>query len=370
MNAITSTLMTASNQWASRPADQRFTSLTDILAYKRTLRARSRSTVISTKQLEVQPVGTDHKGIQVVNRVTGNAAAPSHYSFGQLATLAKAPAGYLRTLPSEMAADCINYGLLARDVEEVGLYLQKPDQDVTLAAATGPNYGRIFDADIVAALVDRFGDGVTGAFRVPGIFGAPLDRVTSQDTTLYASDRDCFIFLADEANRIEVPGRRDGQPGSLARGFFVWNSEVGNATFGIQTFLFDYVCKNRIVWGAQDVKKMTIRHTSGAPDRYIHEVAPALIQYANSSTRSITEALAAARTKKIDDDVNDFLAARRFTRSQVAAIQATHELEEGRPIETLWDAATGITAYARQFVNTDTRIDLERQAGDIFAMAS
>ena len=31
-----------------------------------------------------------------------------------------------------------------------------------LRAATGPAYGRIWDADIVDALVERFGDGVSG----------------------------------------------------------------------------------------------------------------------------------------------------------------------------------------------------------------
>ena len=61
---------------------------------------------------------------------------------------------------------------------------------------------------------------------MPGEFG---ERVTvkKENTTLYASDRDMFVFLADEENRIEIPGRRAGRSGSFARGFFVWNSEVG-----------------------------------------------------------------------------------------------------------------------------------------------
>ena len=39
-----------------------------------------------------------------------------------MAGLAGAPAGYLRTLPAPMAADCLNYGVqIARDVEDVGV---------------------------------------------------------------------------------------------------------------------------------------------------------------------------------------------------------------------------------------------------------
>src|SRR5207302_1489157 len=88
-----------------------------------------------------------------------------------------------------------------------------------------------------------------------------------ENTTLFASDRDMFVFLADEDRRIDIPGRRNGSGGSMARGFFVWNSEVGDKTLGLGFFLFDYVCKNRIVWGADQYTEIRIRHTKGAADR-------------------------------------------------------------------------------------------------------
>ena len=121
---------------------------------------------------------------------------------------------------------------------------------------------------VVNALIDQFGDGATGDFRVPGMFGQALDQVTGENTTLYAGDRDMFIFLADEQNRIELPGRRDGKTGQLARGFFVSNSEVGAGTLKLKTFLFDYVCCNRIVWGAEQFNEIKIRHTAGALPRH------------------------------------------------------------------------------------------------------
>ena len=82
--------------------------------------------------------------------------------------------------------------------------------------------------------------------------------MTKNNTTIYGSDRDMFVFLADEENRIVVPNRRNGQSGSLAKGFFVWNSEVGSQSIGAAFFLFDYACSNRIVWGAQDFKEIRI----------------------------------------------------------------------------------------------------------------
>src|SRR6185295_13522250 len=88
--------------------------------------------------------------------------------FGQLAQLAKAPAYYLRTLPSPIAADCFNYGLrFKREIDDVGL-LTHHNGSHTLRAATGPNYGRIWNADVVGQLARGLGGGATGRWRVRG----------------------------------------------------------------------------------------------------------------------------------------------------------------------------------------------------------
>lgn len=362
------TLMQANQQWATRPADQRFTSLTELHARMTIERARSSARVVSSRKLSCAPVEGDSKALVVIGP-NGNAVGVNNWSFGQLAQRAGAPAGYLRTLPAAIAADNINYGLqYGRDIEEVGVLLTQPAGEMAeLRAVTGPNYGRIWNADVTQQLIDRFGDGVTGDFRVPGIFGEALTEVTKDNTTLFASDRDMFVFLADEKNRITVPNRRDGKSGDMARGFFVWNSEVGSQTLGIAAFLFDYVCCNRIVWGAQGYKEIKIRHTASANDRWLEEVLPAIENYSNSSSADLIASLAIAKAKKIDD-VDTFLA-KRFSRSQAVAIKAAHMNDEQRPIETLWDAATGITAYAREVGHQDARVALERQAGQVLDLA-
>jgi hypothetical protein len=113
-------------------------------------------------------------------------------------------------LPSPIAADCFTFGLrFKREIDDVDL-LTHHDESHTLRAATGPSYGRIWNADVVAQLVKRFGDGVTGQWKVPGEFGRDVE-ITKANTTLYAGDRDMFVFLADERNRIEVPNRRGGK---------------------------------------------------------------------------------------------------------------------------------------------------------------
>lgn len=362
-----STLMQASRQWATRPSDQRFTSLLELQAAVEASHSYSKSVVVPSRSITVMPEGTDHKSLAVVG-ANGGIVYPTHWSFGQLSGLAGAPAGYLRKLPAEIAADNLNYGLkVARDAQDVGVLLYKNGGAPELRAATGPAYGRIWNKDIVGPLVQRFGDGRTGDFRVPGEFGKAVD-ITKQNTTLFASDRDMFVFLADEEHRIVMKGRRPGESGSLARGFFVWNSEVGSSTFGIALFLFDYVCCNRIVWGAQQYQEIRIRHTASAATHLEERVIPALDEYSRSSTAGVEQAIAAAQRKKIDD-LDKFLSAR-FTRPQVAAIKATHMEEENRPIETLWDATTAVTAYAKGIQWQDERVKLEREGGKILQLAA
>lgn len=356
-----STLHQVSHNWATRPADERFVSLYHLRDHFAAQRAQSRATVVSNRQIEIVPE-TDHKGLRVVGP-NGAAYAPTNWAFGQLAGLADAPAGYLRTLPSDIAADCINYGLkYKREIEDVGVLLYK-NGDSVLRAATGPKYGRIWNHDIASTLAERFGDGLTGQWRQPGEFGKAV-TITKDNCTLYAGDRDMFVFLCDEENRIELPGRRAGRMGTFARGFFVWNSEVGSSKFGIATFLFDYTCCNRIVWGVEGFSEMTLRHTAGAPDRFAEELQPALLQYSQGSTAGIVEGIQLARRQRVDAELDGWLA-QRFGKRLVEPLKAIHMAEEERPIETVWDAVTAATAHARNLPWQDDRVALERVAGSL-----
>lgn len=362
-------ITTASHQWATRPADERFESLLALAAFKRHQKENSREVVVSSRKLHAEPIAGDElAGLQITGP-NGHAYAPTHHSFGQLCQLGGGPAGYLRTLPAPMAADCINYGLgFKRDVQDVGILLRGEQNELgrQLGAATGPNYGRVWDADISDMLVAKFGDGRSGQWRVPGEFGKAVE-VTKANTTLYASDRDMFVFLADEERRIEVPNRRDGKPGSLARGFFVWNSEVGSRTIGAAFFLFDYVCQNRMIWGSRDYQEVRIRHTSGAPDRWLESIVPVLEDYSQASSAPVVEAIATAQQRRVDDRLDAFLA-ERFGKGLVADIKKAHEVDEHRPIETVWDVTVAATAYARSIPMQDLRVEIETKAGALLTV--
>lgn len=358
-------LMHANRQWASRPADERFTSLPQMKAAAELGRRQSRPVVAKADELFFK-ADDDKLGLQLFG-ANGHGYRPSNWAFGQLAQIADAPSGYLRTLPADIASDALNFGLRhRRKSDEVGILLQK-NGTATVRAATGPDYGRIWDDEVIGELIKLFGDGVTGAVKVPGEWGKDVP-VTQDNTTLYRGDRDMFVFLCDEKNRIEMPNRRDGKTGTMARGFFLWNSEVGARKIGIASFLFDHVCGNRIVWNAMEFDEVTVRHTKGAPERWREELLPALeiwAQQDNSNSVSISQAIEAARSVKLEAEKLDKILTAEFGARTVEKIKLAHLSDEDRPMETIWDIVVGATAFARSIGFQEERVKMERIAGSL-----
>lgn len=191
---------------------------------------------------------------------------------------------------------------------------------------TGPDYGRIFDHELVSAVQRIAGNGTGDTrWKVPGVLDwstgiyNPNVDVTQDTTTLYASDRDVFLFLVDDLNPIEAGRLPDGSPDLFFRGFYCWNSEVGAKTLGIASFYLRAVCQNRNLWGVEDFEEITIRHSKYAAARFAHEAAPALTRFVNSSPMPFINGVTAARERIVarnDDERAEFLRKRGFRHSQ------------------------------------------------------
>lgn len=354
--------------WSSRPADERFLSLTELAAATAHRKAHSNARVVASKSLTADI----EDGKLVIKGPSGVGAQPTHWAFGQLAARAGAPAGYLRDLPQELVVDCLNYGLhVARPVEDIGVLLYKNGGPARIDAVTGPNYGRVWDASVAEALVEAFGDGRTGNFRIPGEFGKQVP-ITKDNTTLYASDRDMVVFLADEDKSTEVPNRRDGKTGRVSTGIAVGNSDVGGGKLWVAYWVFDYICCNRIIWGFRDLEEFSIRHTASAPHRFVSEIVPVLKEIARSNVTLKQAQIVAAQNAKIAD-LDAFLKTRKFSRSQISGIKAAYKSDEGIELglnsSSIWDAVVATTAYARGLQYQDARIDIERAAGKMLKLA-
>jgi hypothetical protein len=360
-----------SSEWFNRPDDERFLSLDDLFASVRGRAERSRTRTVESAAIRVEANRDNPERLGLVLPGTEAPVAPTHWSFGQLASLVGAPAAYLRELPAPLAAINLQYGLTNHRAEQIKT-LEIEDGRTELRAVTGPDYGRIHDHELVSAVRRIAGNGTGNTrWKVPGVLDwstgiyNPRVDITRDTTTLYASDRDVFLFLVDDLNPIEAGRLPDGSPDLYFRGFYAWNSEVGAKTLGIASFYLRAVCQNRNLWGVEDFQEITIRHSKHAASRFAHEAAPALTRFADSSPAPFLTGIRAAREKivaRTDDDRQDFLRKRGFSRAESARIVETVLAEEGRPPESIFDFVQGITAVARGKAHQDARLVMEGKA--------
>ncbi|MBZ9711142.1 DUF932 domain-containing protein [Mesorhizobium sp. ESP7-2] len=368
-----------SSEWFNRPADERYLSLTDLRNSVRARSQRSRTRIVESERIRVEASRDDAERLLLMLPDAEAPVAPTHWSFGQLASLVGAPAAYLRQLPAPLAAINLQYGLNSQRAEQVKT-LEIQNGRLELRAVTGPDYGRIFDHELVEAVQKIAGNGTGDTrWKVPGVLDwstgiyNPNVDISKDTTTLYASDRDVFLFLVDDLNPIEAGKLSNGDSDIFFRGFYCWNSEVGARTLGIASFYLRAVCQNRNLWGVENFEEITIRHSKYAASRFALEAEPALIQFADSSPMPFVNGIKAARQRIVardDEDRQSFLRKRGFSKAETTKIIDTVLLEEGRPPESIFDFVQGITRVARDKSHQDVRLDMEGKAKKLLDFAA
>ncbi|WP_374394871.1 DUF932 domain-containing protein [Sphingopyxis sp.] len=365
-----------SSEWFSRPDDERYLSLTELHAAVRRRAEAASTRTVETKAIRVVAAADEPERLLLCLPDRPEPVAPTHWSFGQMCSLVGAPSGYLRQLPAALAGINMQHGLLAHRGELVKA-LETGDGRSELRAVTGPDYGRIWDHELVAAVMKIAGNGTGDTrWKVPGLLDwttmrhNPFVEISKDTTTLYASDRDVFLFLVDDANPIEAGRLPNGDPDLFFRGFYCWNSEVGSKALGMATFYLRAVCMNRNIWGAEGFEEISIRHSKFAAGRFAQEAAPALERFASSSPGSFLNGIKAARAAIVardDDDRHSFLRKRGFSKGETDRIIRTVLREEGHPPASIFDFVQGITALARERPHQDARLDLEAKGARLLA---
>jgi hypothetical protein len=369
-------------QYYARPRDQRFKDMASLRASVERRRNLSRVTDLTLDQLTVETAlysrpKEPEKAAPAIFFGAPKfpfALLPTHWSFGQLCGRAKAPAAYLRELSMGLAVNCLQEGFVKQAKEEKGdtrlLAWPVPDVDggedddtYELRAANSTGYGRIWDIEVVE-LVERIIDATGGKFTNPLVWGGERGG-------LYASDRDVFMFFTDGGSIVDGGSERD----QLHRGFYVWNSEVGSAVFGIATFLFRLVCGNHQIWGAEQFTELRIRHTLNAPARFVAEAAGTLRQHIEAPAAPLEAKIRAAKAFEIPgapdkDKLIEFGKKHGLTASEIRLGVSYAEREEGGEVVNLWNLLQGLTASARDMAWIDARVDLERRAGKLMKLAA
>jgi len=384
-------LFTASNQWASRPSDERFSNLEDLYNQCAEYRIRAKEKTVDFGDLRVNA----DNGEVVITGKQNLPAKMTHWAFGQLCTKLGAPGSYLRDLPATLAAQNINYGLAKGlykengDEKEASLLLHRMADNVMLSAITSPKYSRIWNSQVVTEVrgLTEFGWRVPPARpafgKVVGARPATAEDVLNDSgfglsvnigdmiapAGLYASDHDLFIFMVNEKFRIN-----DGSNDGLSRGFFVENSEVGAASLKVLSFLYKHVCGNHIVWDASGVQELRIPHIGDANERYQGEIVSELQRYAESSAQETEQAIRVSQNFQIEvdkDKVVDFLFGKKILtkrRATEAFEDAETHPEDGSP-RSAWGMAQAITRLSQQSPYADERVKMDRAAAKVLTIA-
>lgn len=358
------------NWWKNRPGDQQFRDLQSLRDF--TFDRAERSEVEIVKHQDLKVIGTPMtEGIEVgFHDAAGDFATgrPTHHAFGQLCSIAQGSTGgrianWCRSIDPSLAADNLNYGLqLLAKREDTKVLSLNTDEGKVQRSLTSPSYGRLYDHQAVE-LVQEVSATSNGAnWVVPSEMKHQANP--ERATTLYASDRDAWMFMVDDSRPIEVYNQAKGIMERLFRGFIVGNSEVGTASFFILLFLWREICANRMIYMVDSsMKELRIRHTSGAPERFRREAKPLLAKYAGASAAGVVNQVEAAMSERVgsdDDAAKDWLRNRQFNAAEAERIVKRANAEEGSA-RSVWDLVQGGTAIARDKSHTDDRAAMERR---------
>lgn len=358
MNVLASTASAtvAGLGWIQRRAPRVYTGMDGLLDHLQQRSEGSKSLTAKSRAVQLHYVENPQTKDEM-NKLAlvhnGKPLEMTHWSFGQLARLGKAPADYLRRLPAALVGDVLNYNIqIEREVEDVQLFHDGEE----LRAITGPGYGRIMDHEIVGALRNVIDSGRWVA--------------AEKHMGLRATDRSLQMFLIDKLNPIVVGRAPNGQDDVIYRGLRISNSEVGYSSLAVDAFTFRSYCLNGMIFGMKDNSRFTIRHSKGAPYRWAREIQPAIEEYANTDGMKLVDAVNAAKEAQVvkdDDAALAFLNKRMgFSVDRSRKIMEIVEQEEGQKARSAWSMVQGITAFARSIEGTEERAEVERTAGNLW----
>lgn len=390
-------LMEASNQWATRPADERFWSLEDLHAHQTRRNQQSKE-----RELPFAALRTEAKGNGLVLTTPRGSAEMTNWSFSQLCGRANAPASYLRTLPSHLAAQNINHGLKAlAETDATAQFLLHQEGTIggtgkVTVRSLMTDYTRLWNSAIVEGLMkstrnhgwmvpparpssqkDERARPATERDIVPGQenFGLAVkvgDMIAPAG--VYEGDRDMFLFLVCPTRIID-----DGCKG-LMRGVFVWNSEVGAGAVHVKTFLLENVCGNHIVWGASKIKTFRAVHRGGQvltnfSNNLNRALAAQTVASLGAEETMVRKARALVLGKDREATIETVFNNKKIGLTKTAAESAWEwatrwEHTALSAPSTAWGFVHGLTRFSQTMKNADERDRLDAAAGRILDIAT
>lgn len=366
-----SNIMTASNEYRSRPKDERFATLQELIIARKADREICQEAVYNLRDLEIVP--SNHGSTGILLQSPKGQATLTNYSFGQLCSTLKAPARFMAELPpANCAADLTHRmhewapvgttaNILIRDRES--------DPYPVVRACTSETYGRVWDHSLYSEVDRYFGDGRKSA-NSAGVWQSPPVWPGRAPGGQYAGDRDSFVIRVDGGSIVSDPRgwQAKGRPdGGLYRGIMIRNSEVGLCSITIDCVLFDKICGNHILWGAVIDRTYRRRHYGTKVTRDVLTELNTLAWKFNTRTEetdlAIIRALVQHEIASTKDAVIDELRKLGATKEQATQAYETAEQKESQlSPRSYWGIAAGMTRNSQASGYQDDRLDLDQLA--------
>ena len=210
---------------------------------------------------------------------------------------------------------------------------------------------RLFNADLLQVAWESVPD-----FQPPpkGSGGA---------TGLYAGEQDMFCFLIDPAGWVEI----QGEP--FAPGFFLFNSEVGSRSVGIETFWFQKVCSNHIVWDAVEVVEFTRKHTANVSEALedMRRLIDALVTKRDSRRDGFVKVIAKAMETKLGKDSEEVQKALSANGIPRLLAQRATEIARRQGSFSIFSLVDVLTRLSGELVNAGHRLEVDQRASRLLA---
>jgi hypothetical protein len=353
----------ASRQWSTRPTDERFQTLQEMHTVTKAYAETSAEADVpfstlraEAKDGEVVLVGKENQPAKLTN-----------WSFKQLSQRAGAPAAYLADLPATLAVQNLNHGLKVRAEDgngrDMANLLMHMNGGMLCRSIVTDVYTRIWNHEIVERLMRLEQHGWK-----PRLAGVTEDM---ENPDLYASDHDMFVFLINE----EAVIREAGTDQPLHRGIIVRNSEVGDGALKLGKFLFRRQCCNHIIWNAEDVVELSVRHVGQKIAQRLSEWHFEVLRYGALSASDEEAKIVAAKSKTFGatkEEVLNFLFSKRSLNISRKVLEAGYDATlpdvDGSP-NTAWGIAQGLTRYSQTLPFADKRNEIDRAAGRVLKVA-
>ena len=176
-----------------------------------------------------------------------------------------------------------------------------------------------------------------------------------------------FAFLIDDSAWVEIGGEQ------FAPGFFVWNSEVGRRTIGVETFWFQHVCANHIVWDAIEVVRYARKHTAKVVDALddIQDVIRRLVRSRDSRRDAFAKSMEIAFCTSLGSDADEATKALTGHGISMNLIKsAVSMMVTNGGSFTVFRAVDALTRLTGRLTNAGNRTEQDARIGALLSMAA